>query len=312
MTENQTLDWPRLAKRLLIFAALAVSLDLTIGLGLAALLPRVHAGQQVGVINNAIDAEADVVILGSSYARRSFDDEQLTRELGMRVHNAGLDGRGVLFARGMLALISERRAPKLVVLDMTFAEQERSNVYAFAPFYGRSPAVDALLVEGDWRERVKRASRSFRMNSVALAMLANLFAERPAWGFEPATGSLAPSARRDDHPARAPARPEPFVEENLVALVEDARAHGAQVVFTESPTFGDSRPADVRALYQRVAERLGVPILELSDEQLASFGPEQFKDRGHLNRAGAQRFTALIGQKLRSKFSNRESHNMLN
>jgi hypothetical protein len=308
MTENPKLDWTRLAKRLAIFAAVAVSLDLAIGLGLAALLPHVHAGQQVGVINNAIDAEADVVILGSSHAMRGFDDEELTRVLGARVHNAGLDGRGVLFARGMLALITERHAPKLVVLDMTFADKQRSNAYSFAPFYGRSPTVDALLVEGDWRERVKLVSRSFRMNSVALAILANLFAEHREWGFEPALGSLAPTARRDAYPQRPPARPEPFVEETLIALIVDARAHGARVVFTESPTYGDPRPADVRALYQRVATLLDVPILELSDEEMASFGPEQFKDRGHLNREGAERFTALIGQRLRSEFSNNESH----
>lgn len=306
MTEHAQLDWSRLAKRLAIFAAVAVSLDLAIGLGLAALLPHVYAGQQVGVINNAIDAEADVVILGSSHAMRGFDDEALTRTLGLRVHNAGLDGRGVLFARGMLALITQRHPPKFVVLDMTFADKQRSNAYAFAPFYGRSPTVDALLVEGDWRERVKLVSRSFRMNSVALAILANLFVERRAWGFEPATGSLAPTARRDDHPERPPAHPDPFVEQNLMALVEDARAHGARVVFTESPTYGDPRPADVRAMYQRVAERLGVPILALSEDEMASFGPEQFKDRGHLNRAGAERFSALIGERLRSEFGNND------
>jgi hypothetical protein len=243
------------------------------------------------------------VILGSSHAMHGFDDEELTRLLGMRVHNAGLDGRGVLFARGMLALITQKHAPKLVVLDMTFADKQRSNAYAFAPFYGRAPTVDALLVEGDWRERVKLASRSFRMNSVALAILSNLFVERRPWGFAPATGSLAPTSRRDDFPKRPLAHPDPFVEENLIALVEDARAHGAQVVFTESPTFGDPRPADVRALYTRVAEKLAVPIVQLSDDEIASFGPEQFKDRGHLNREGAARFTAMIGARLRSEFS---------
>jgi hypothetical protein len=111
MTHPPTLDWRSLAKRLLIFAAVVVGLDLTIGLGLAALLPRVHAGQQVGVINNAVEAEADVVILGSSHAMHGFNDAELTQLLGMRVHNAGLDGRGVVFARGLLALINQRRAP---------------------------------------------------------------------------------------------------------------------------------------------------------------------------------------------------------
>ena len=301
MTQTRTLDWRQLATRLAVFAAVTVLLDLALGLGLAALLPRVKTGQHVGVINNAIESEAEVVILGSSHAMRSYDDEELTRLLGVRVHNAGLDGRGVLFARGLLALISQRHAPSLVVLDVTFSEKERANAYAFAPYYGRSAIVDAMLTEGDWRERVKLVSRSFRMNSVALAILANLFGDAPEWGFAPATGQLSPTARLADTPERPLAHPEPFVEENLVALVEEARRSGAQVVFAESPTFGDSRPADVRALYERVAARAGVPSIRIAREELPGFGPALFKDRSHLNQRGAEAYTALFGQRLRAQ-----------
>lgn len=301
MTRSPTLDWRQLATRLGVFAVVVVLLDLAIGLGLAALLPRVHAGQQVGVINKAIEAEADVVILGSSHAMHSYDDEALTRLLGIRVHNAGLDGRGVLFARGMLALISQRHAPKLVVLDVTFADRDRSNAYAFAPYYGRSPIVDALLTDGDWRERVKLMSRSFRMNSVALAILGNLFTDSHEWGFEGVTGQLAATARITDLPEPALVNPKPFVEENLVALVEEARLRGAEVVFTESPTFGNPRPADALALYERVAARKGVPFIKIETEELPGFGPALFKDRGHLNRTGAEIFTAAIGERLRSR-----------
>jgi len=303
MTQNPTLDWRRLATRLAIFAAVVVLLDLAIGLGLAALLPLVHAGQQVGVINNAIEAEADVVILGSSHAMHSYDDEALTRVLGARVHNAGLDGRGVLFARGLLALISQRRAPKLVVLDVTFADQDRSNAYVFAPWYGRSPIVDALLVEGDWRERVKLVSHSFRMNGVALAILANLFAGHPEWGFDPIRRTLDASARVGDTPELPPAHPKPFVEENLMALVEDARRSGAQVVFTETPGFGYPRPADVRELYERVAAREGVPYIRVTSGDMPGFGPAYFADASHLNRAGAKVYTALVGERLRALLS---------
>ena len=300
MTRHPILDWRRLATRLGIFAAVIVLLDLAIGQGLAALLPLVHAGEQIGVLNNAIEAEADVVILGSSHAMHSYDDEALTRVLGVRVRNAGLNGRGVLFARGLLALISQRHAPKLVVLDVAFADRDRSNAYVFAPYYGRSPIVDALLVEGDWRERVKLTSRSFRMNGVAFAILGNLFAKRPEWGFDPIDRTLEASARVGDTPELPLAQPKPFVEENLMALVEEARRSGAQVVFTESPGFGYPRPADVRALYERVAARAGVPYIRITSDDLPGFGPALFADPSHLNRAGAKLFTAAIGARLRA------------
>lgn len=298
--ETTTLDWRQLSKRLAVFAAVVVTLDLAIGLGLETLLPHVHVGHQVGVINKAIDAEADVVILGSSRAMHSYDDRELTRVLGVRVHNAGLDGRGVLFSRGLLALIGQRHAPKLVVLDVAYSDDDRSNAYAFAPYYGRSPIVDSLLTEGDWRERVKLVSRSFRMNGVALAILGNLFAESHEWGFAPISGRLEPTVRVDGHPARPLARPKPFVEENLLALVAEARSLGAELVFCESPSFGDPWPADVRALYERVAATSGIPYIRIPDEELPGFGPALFKDRGHLNEDGAAVFTAEIGKRLRA------------
>jgi hypothetical protein len=291
-------DWRRLAIRLAGFTALVIALDLAIGTGLAALLPHVRTGQQIGAINNAIDAEADVVILGSSHAMRSYDDAALSRMLGVRVHNAGVDGRGILFARGLLALICQRHPPKLVVLDMAFSDRDPSSVYALAPWYGRAPTVDALLVGDDWRQRVKLLSRSFRMNGVALAIVANVFADPEEWGFAPLEGKLAETTSFDGTTQRPLARPGAFVEENLVELVREARRAGAQVAFSESPTYGDPRPADVRALYRRVAEREGVPMLEVANDELPGFGPALFRDRGHLNRDGAIAFTSVFGKRL--------------
>lgn len=297
MARAESLTWRRLAARLAGFAALMLCLDFAIGTGLAALLPHVRSGQQIGAVNNALAAAADVVILGSSHAQRGYDDEALSRMLGVRVHNAALDGRGVRFARALLALICARHPPKLVVLDVSFSYHERDRLYGLAPFYGRSALVDRLLVDGDWRRRVKLASRSFRMNGVPLAIAANLFAETRPWGFEPLAGRLADDLEPDPN-GRPPARLDAEVERSLLALVGEARQCGATLVFAESPTYGAYRPADVREMYARVSEAEHVPRLELDAEALARLGPAQFSDPGHLNGEGAAIVTAALAARL--------------
>jgi len=203
----------------------------------------------------------------------------------------------VRFARALLALICATHPPKLVVLDVSFSYHERDRLYGLAPFYGRSARVDRLLVDGDWRRRVKLASRTFRMNGVALAIPANLFGQHRPWGFEPLRGRLGENQAGDPN-GRPPAHLDAEVERSLFALVDEARECGAMLVFAESPTYGAYRPADVREMYARVSEAEGVARIELDPEALARLGPAQFSDPGHLNREGAAIVTAALGAKL--------------
>lgn len=302
MAAPAKLGWGTVARRVGSFALLCALLDLALGSGLAALLPYVRAGLRVGAVSRALAAEAEIVILGSSQAQHSYDDEALSRMLGVRVHNAGIDGHGILFARGLLDLISQRRVPKIVLLDVTFSTTEREGLQSLAPYYGRSPIVDRLLAS-DWRQRVKLMSRSYRMNGVALSILGNLFADGGVWGFEPLAGRLPENVRIPAGPERKLGHLPPSVEESLFALVEEARMRGSEVVFAQSPTFGRPRPRDVLALYERIAASARLTTLPIASDELRRFGPAHFRDPGHLNREGAAVFTAVIAERLRPVFA---------
>ena len=296
MAEPIPMTWRQLTSRLVLFVAVTAVLDVTMGETLAALVRRVRRGGAVGVVNSSIAAEAGAVILGSSRASHGYDDEALTELLGVRVRNAGLDGRGILYARGLLDLIIARHAPQLVVLDVTYFEGERANAQVLAPYYGRSQKLDAILIDGDWRERVKLVSHSFRMNSAVLPILGNLGASAPLWGFVPLHGQLDLSEPINVRLTVPP--PPAYVEDNLADLVADVRRSGAEIVFVESPSWGSRLSANVRKMYARVAENGDVPFIHILTAETAGFDASLFHDRAHLNAKGAKVFTRLVAGRL--------------
>ncbi len=287
---------------LAVFAAGLVALDLVAGFALSRLHPTVGRGQLVGMANSAIRARADVLILGASTASHHYDDRALSRSLGLRVFNTGLDGRGIVFSRGLLALAAAEHRPRLVVVDVSYSDRDRTSARILAPFVGRNRVVDEV-VGWSWRERLKLASRAYRFNGLVLPMLRNLGTPPMESGFEPLEGAIA-----DSVPWRGPARGgEGFgswygIE--LRKLVAEARAAGARVVFVESPTWGGKVARVALDEYARVAREMDVPTHELAPDTHAEFRRASlYRDRAHLNREGAAIFTRAVEGILRDELA---------
>lgn len=257
----------------------------------------VGQGQLVGQVNSAIRARADVLVLGASTALHHYDDHALTDWLGLRSFAAGVDGRGVVFSRGLLALCAAAHPPRLVVLDVSYSDRDRTSAQLLSPFYGRDPVVTGILGR-DWRSRVKLASRGYRYNGLVLPILANLRTPPMTWGFEPLDGALPADA-----PPGGAARPDPglgpWFDRELRQLVRDARGHGAHIVFVESPTWGGRVGPHAMAEFERVARELDVPFHRLTPERCPELAHAAlYRDRAHLNRQGAELFTRRVADLL--------------
>ena len=297
MTERGALGARTVAGRLLVFALLLVLLDAVTGRVLGALHATVGEGQLVGQLNSAIRARADVLVLGASTALHHYDDRALGGRLGLRAFNAGVDGRGIVFSRGLLSLAGAVHRPRLVVLDVSYSDRDRTSAQLLSPYYGRDAVVDEVL-DRDWRDRVKLVSRAYRYNGLVLAILANRGTPPMTSGFEPLDGALpadaAPGGRR-----RLDRGFGPWYGAELRRLVAQARALGAGIVFVESPTWGGRLGPLATAEYERVARDSDVPYLHLTPERCPALAHATlYRDRTHLNRAGAAVFTRLVADSL--------------
>ena len=299
--------------RMILFVMAAVVADRILGLALAAGFQRIEVGETGGMVNAALRSEADVVVVGSSRAWRHYDTDVLARAFGRSVYNAGCDGQGPPYVRGLLDLMMRRRAPRVVIVEADDRFLARfagsyDHVTVLAPFLDDSPVVRDLIYRRGPLERLKYLSSSFRYNSRILPILANLGVKPTTQaGFAPLERTMAPAATPvGDGSPRAPSdavRVDAEYVELLRATLRSARTAGARVLLAASPRWdvpggqaagGSSDTTAVR----RLAVEEGVPYVVISASNTPALrDPSLFADAAHLNRLGARVFTeALIEQ----------------
>lgn len=306
-------------RRAAIFVLLAVALDLAGGAALDRLFRRVRTGDAGGLLNYAIEKDADVLVLGSSRARHHFVPAILSEKLGLTVFDAGLDGHEFLYGAVLLDLWRRTHAPPRAIVVHVDAhsllrnEDELQKAALLAPYVDESERAREVLYARGRYERLKLASRLYRFNGKALSIAKNLF-ERPDPGFDgyvplERTRTAAELPRRPHGEAMRIAAT-PYWELKVRYLEEIAAwcaANGTRLFLVHSPTWLEDREA--RDLWQGRLARLvaGWPAVELVDVSDATF-PREFAGRAelyddahHLNARGAALFSSIVGDLLRER-----------
>ena len=307
----------------LVLASLGalVLLDRGVGLCLEQVLARVRGGQSGGQIVAALEhRDVDVLVFGSSRARRHVDPAVLERERGLRAFNAGAPGQTLAYARMLEALWLARgghaRAFALQVDVGHLFVDTSARASVFAPFYGESPVVDGILAGTSRLARWKLRSRAYRYNSVALPLVARWLtgrAEQTADGFAPLRAHMSPERAGAVGPPWAPPpragggfAPLPQAETWLRGFVRDARAAGVRCLIFLGPRFRGAyapHPSEEigRAALARWVEEEGGTFLPLDERQHPEFlDASLFADPGHLNARGAERLSVVLADALAS------------
>lgn len=304
-------SWLTMWARVLLLLAALVTCDRGLGALLDAAQQRSLIGRtHGGLANAAVAAEPELLVLGSSRALLGVDDALLTELLGVRSYNAACGGRGLLYARGLRALVAHPRVPHprvprsrdarpfLVLVDLSWFEDERDRAGFLAPFHGQNAVVDEVLSGGEWRARLKLSSACYRYQGRVFTLLSSLGREPAPFGHPEKTTVMAPRPLRRDT-LQPVVVPPPWYESQLEALVRETRSDGADIVFMEAPSWGTRLPQPVRGVWDRVARREGVPFLSyLPQEHGELRRPELFADPGHLNSAGATVLTQMLAEDL--------------
>ena len=302
----------------LLFLLIAIALDRLGGAVFDRLFARTRVGQGSGVVNTMLEHRNDpILVFGNSRARQHIDPDVLASITGLEAYNAGANGQGLPYARGVQALALHRGAKNrchvlhLDVVDVVNPQLVRANV--LAPFVGTVPAIDELLFLNDPWARLKSWSSLWRYNSVALSILRNQRG-RPRKGYR---GFDSMKKRRrgfadnrefiGKKDAEAPTEIAARSRQLLSDFVEAARAHGTQVVWITSPmnpggptrgTLSPTRTA-ARNLLTAYAAELGVPYVSYDEQRLPQFrDSDLFVDNAHLQAEGARRLSEIVARDL--------------
>jgi hypothetical protein len=308
----RTIPW----RCLLIFLAAVVLLDRSLYLLLAAGFQRIEVGETGGMVNRALHVEADMVVLGSSRAWRHYDTALLGNAFHTTAYNAGCDGQGLPYIRGVVdLLLHSSHPPRFLLIDVDpeqlcnlFAERERATV--LAPFIDQSSVVRQIIYERGPLEPIKYLSWSFRYNSKILPILRRLGdRDKTNCGYNPVYGTMDPTA------LARPALPKTvgqLKQPDLAAVgmlrdtIRESKAVGVRVFLVTSPryrgeTAEDLTTVELRSRLERLAIEEQVSYIRITEGTDDVFRQSDlFADRSHLNWRGASVFTEWLIEKLRA------------
>ncbi len=306
-------SWGRRAAAVLLFSLGLLLLDRSFGFVMDEMFARSRTGQFSGHANYILEQRPEVFVFGSSRAVHHVDPAVLEGRLGCTVFNAALDGQGILYATSVQDLLYGRGAePRYVLLqvgpkDLYAPAYDRLGV--LAPYYGESRVVDGLLERRDRFARFKLHSRLYRYNSRAVAIAGSLVRGRAAAGngFVPLSGNLEPADWPRPWPSELDGKdggPDPEAAAPFRQFTRAARARDIPVFWFTGPRWrGNAEPLEVEALGEAllrvVAEEEGATFLDLDERALPQLAAaEWYRDPGHLNAAGAARFSEALADGL--------------
>jgi hypothetical protein len=311
----------RLLISLVLLALMLFAIDRVLGHALA-MRYRIAPSDEADAIGRGIAARAPLVISGSSRARHHYDPDTLAARLGMTAWNFGRDGQfGPFYSYGVAELLLRSYTPRLWILevdDRTLSGPDPlSSLNVLLPDAAWDPAIAELVNRRSRYERLKRLSAIYPYNSLVLALYdpRGGGAHETRRGYAPIDGAIAPADTVEDVATAATQRPgagaadlapNPLKRRYLAAMIDSLQRRGVTVLAVRSPEFlrgpRDRALASAEAARLRLAfEGLRVRFLDLgaaADPELAQ--ALYFRDRTHLNRAGAGRFSRLVADSILS------------
>lgn len=144
--------------------------------------------------------KADVLILGSSRARHTYQPKMIIESTGLTAYNAGYDGHGMNYSLIVLQSFLERCKPQVVVLDVCAAmvtdEWLNNSIDDVKHFYGlNAPLTNYVRNYGSWQLQAKIHSNLYRLNSTPIWLAkAHTLPSHDCDGYEPQYGNLADTA----------------------------------------------------------------------------------------------------------------------
>lgn len=303
-------------------AALFCAVALVLATGLDHLLKsglRRIAVSDFGVWNAILAGQvhSDVLVIGASRALVQVDTELLEKTLGLRCFNLGLDGSRSDLQRGLLqTFLKYNPAPKVAIISLDISIMERTQEafkrYQYTP-YLHEETIYAMLAafDGDVWKRRYLPLYGFAGDPPLLstAIKGLLGKEDPQWpirrhGYEPVErawdGSFAAFAKENPQGLNFPMEDGAFAALGEMATALEAR--GTRVLWLFTPEMVDIVPLqrNREAILQRlhaVANQHGGIFLDYSGLPMCR-ERRWFYNSQHLNRAGAEAFTALLAQDL--------------
>ncbi len=319
-------------KRSLILLAMIVALDQATGLVMHQLYFNAKSGKEYEINYAFTKVADDIIIIGSSKARRNYNTPLLADSMKMSCYNAGQDGQSLLFSYAMTQMILSHHKPKLIVVEM-FPEElyynevhyDRLNV--LLPYYADYPQVREVA---NWRgirntdtasafyklfpyniEKIKLLSQAYRYNSMWFDLLKGIFIKQQIEsGFFPLHNTLTEKEKQQYiNKFEVMKRGErnrfidPLKLKSLIRIINLCKENKLDVCMVMSPVLKRYNQDPVYILVNSLSKEMAVPLLDFTGDN--RFNDIKYFADNHLNLTGATYFTSVLSSYLKNELSNK-------
>ena len=229
--------------QLVIFILVVVLCDLLIHSMLSNAFRKTETGETGGFVNKIRKVKAEVVILGDSRGKYHYDPRIFKEVLKMSVYNAGGNGQGMPYIRGLTDLLLHDYTPILFIVNvdastLVFFQEKYDSVTILAPFMDESEAIRRIIYNRSIFEPFKYLFKSFRYNSKPFAILKNYHVKDSTIdGFEITERRFNPTQLAEEEKSNDQRvwTIDPYLEELLHETINQVKSAGALIVLVNSP-----------------------------------------------------------------------------
>lgn len=247
----------------------------------------------------------DMLIMGSSRCVHHYVPDIVSNINGVSSYNTGDNGNGIIMCYGFLNGCLARYSPKIVVLDL-YAPNDcelNDNVRYLSnlrPYYERL-GMKEIFRKVDYTEAIKCISSLYRLNGKLPGLLNDNLSGEPfiEGGYVPLLTNIQKTAQ--ETPA-VPYVAKPIDEIKLYFLEEFCKKcneRGITLVFSRSPMYHGATKKELEPAIL-IADKYHIPFIDYANDERFVGHPEFFADRTHLNHTGAQAYSHIFAQDLKS------------
>jgi hypothetical protein len=162
--------------KILSFILTIYIVDLILGYSLKELYFNQKGGLYYRSTYSIDSTKADVLVFGASTANHHYDPDVFENRLGMSFYSTGRDGMSIYYFLAVQEAILQRYTPKLVILDFNVNAlyeniEDFDRLSGLLPYFGKSKALDSIVLLRSPYERVKLFSKIYPYNSTFLTLL---------------------------------------------------------------------------------------------------------------------------------------------
>jgi hypothetical protein len=300
----------KLILNLLLFIVLLFILDFAIGKTFSYYYFKQKQGEYATLtktIENPTNQKVEILIMGSSRARRHYHPGIISATLGKSSYNAGYDAQSILFHKALLDIIEEKYKPKIIVLDVNMNELDNEEIsydqlsvlLPYAPCY---PELWNTLSLKSPFERIKCISRIYPYNSLLDKIVRGniMHMEDDIKGFVPLYGVYENNLGQITIP-------ETNLDPNKInafnAFLAACREKNIQLYIVYSPEYIKSLNISSSMNYIiDTCQKQGIEYISYRNNE-SYLKKEFFKEYLHLNNVGAEKFSFDIALKIKEKIN---------